>query len=76
MLLAKATVGMSNGCAYEKDAAEDMSPEDLDEPDGDLQSYKENCVSTFISQAILHQFLILHVIYYCFLVYCYTKNFL
>ncbi|XP_031249929.1 SWI/SNF-related matrix-associated actin-dependent regulator of chromatin subfamily A-like protein 1 [Pistacia vera] len=42
MVLAKATVGKSNDCAYEKDAAEDMTPEDLDEPDSDLQSYKEN----------------------------------
>lgn len=58
MVLAKATVGMSNDCAYEKDAAEDMTPEDLDEPDGDLQSYKENRMFSFISQAILHQFLI------------------
>ncbi|KAJ0049423.1 hypothetical protein Pint_16189 [Pistacia integerrima] len=55
MVLAKATVGKSNDCAYEKDAAEDMTPEDLDEPDSDLQSYKENGIFSFISQAIFQE---------------------
>ncbi|XP_044484678.1 DNA annealing helicase and endonuclease ZRANB3 isoform X2 [Mangifera indica] len=45
MLLAKATVGMSNGCAYEKDAAEDMSPEDLDEPDDNSACSKSEKLS-------------------------------